>query len=109
MNENRMIDNFINIPFDAYSLDRYYVRNSILRCIQNSLGNFKDTLLDIGCGKMPYKDYILKNSAVTKYTGLDIETALVYDESVKPDFTWDGINMPFENESFETAFGTEVL
>lgn len=104
-----MSDNFIEVDFNCNNLDRYYVRSSIFKSINLQLPNFKGTLLDIGCGKMPYKDYILKNSAVTKYIGLDIETALVYDESVKPDFTWDGITMPFENESFETAFGTEVL
>jgi len=102
-------DNFINIPFTLDNLDRYYVRISILNALNNNLGKFKGNLLDIGCGKMPYKNYILQNSSVTKYTGLDIENSLEYDASVKPDFIWDGISMPFENASFESAFGTEVL
>lgn len=58
---------------------------------------------------MPYKNYILENSNVKKYIGLDIENALEYDAAVKPDFTWDGKTMPFESESFDCAFGTEVL
>lgn len=58
---------------------------------------------------MPYKKYILENSDVTNYTGIDIENSLVYDVSVKPDYTWDGIHMPFQNDEFDTAFGTEVL
>lgn len=102
-------DNFINIPFTRDNLDRYYVRKSILNAIENSLKHFTGDLLDIGCGKMPYKDFILKNSSADKYIGLDIENALQYDAAVKPDFTWDGIKMPFENSSFDTAFGTEVL
>lgn len=102
-------DNFMNIPFKIDSLDRFYIRSSILNAINSSLSNFKGTLLDIGCGKMPYKNYILQNSSTIKYIGLDIANALEYDASIKPDFTWDGITMPFGNEQFDTAFGTEVL
>jgi SAM-dependent methyltransferase len=75
----------------------------------DNLKIFKGDLLDIGCGKMPYKNYILQNSPVSKYVGLDIEGALEYDAFIKPDFTWDGIKMPFEDDSFETTFATEVL
>ncbi|MNQ64623.1 hypothetical protein D3C85_790540 [compost metagenome] len=102
-------DNFINIPFIDENLDKYYVRTSIFKAITGILPQFRDNLLDIGCGKMPYKKYILENSSVTKYIGLDIENALEYDTTIKPDFTWNGITMPFENNSFECAFGTEVL
>jgi SAM-dependent methyltransferase len=58
---------------------------------------------------MPYRDHILKNSEVTEYVGLDIETAIAYDVSVQPDFTWDGNVMPFEDNSFDCAYGTEFL
>lgn len=102
-------DNFLNVEFSKSNLDRYYIRNAILNALSNSMGTFKGTLLDIGCGKMPYKNYILQNSSVNKYIGLDIENAIEYDTSIKPDFTWDGITMPFEDEQFDTAFGTEVL
>ncbi|HEY5464295.1 MAG TPA: methyltransferase domain-containing protein [Hanamia sp.] len=102
-------DNFLKIPFNKQNLDLYIIRSGILKAINFFLPVFKGNLLDIGCGKMPYKNYILQNSGVTKYVGLDIENALEYDASVKPDFTWDGIKMPFEDGQFETAFGTEVL
>jgi SAM-dependent methyltransferase len=100
---------FVNIPFSIENLDRYYIRTSIFNAIKNNLLKFKGNLLDIGCGKMPYKNYILENSTVEKYIGLDIENALEYDAVVKPDFTWNGIIMPFEKDSFDCAFGTEVL
>ena len=102
-------DDFINIEYSKANLDKYYIRHSIINSLNNNLGKFNGNLLDIGCGKMPYKNYILRNSSVTKYIGLDIENALEYHASSKPDFTWDGITMPFENNHFETAFGTEVL
>ncbi|MBX2931829.1 MAG: methyltransferase domain-containing protein [Chitinophagaceae bacterium] len=103
------MDNFINIPFTSKNLDRYVVRNAILSALRESLPFLNGSLLDIGCGKMPYKNYILENSHVKKYVGLDIENALEYDKSVKSDFTWDGKVMPFEDLSFDCAFGTEVL
>jgi ubiquinone/menaquinone biosynthesis C-methylase UbiE len=104
-----MPDNFIEIPFTIENLDRYYVRASIKKAMESKLSLLTGSLLDIGCGKMPYKEFILKNSPVEKYTGLDIENAKIYDTNVKPDFTWDGIKMPFENNSFHTTFATEVL
>lgn len=100
---------FINIQLTLNNLDTYSIRTAILKALTENLQSFNGTLLDIGCGKMPYKNYILQNSEVTKYIGLDIETALVYDAVVKPDFTWSGITMPFDDNSFDTAFGTEVL
>lgn len=58
---------------------------------------------------MPYKNFILENSKVTAYTGIDIENALEYDKDVKPDCYWDGITIPFDDYYFNTALATEVL
>ncbi len=104
-----MSDLFINIKPDFHTLDRYSVRRAILIALTDNLQLMHGSLLDVGCGKMPYKNYILKNSKVTSYTGLDIDSALTYDTQVKPDYLWDGIQMPFEKESYECAFATEVL
>lgn len=103
------MEDFVNIKFTNQNLDRYYIRKKIFESLNSNLFLFSGTLLDIGCGKMPYKKYILENSKVKKYVGLDIENALEYDSSVKPDYTWNGEIMPFENNSFDCAFGTEVL
>lgn len=102
-------DGFVNIEFSKNNLDRFYIRSAILESLRQNIKKFGGLVLDIGCGKMPYKNFILQNSSVSKYVGLDIANALEYDEVVKPDFTWDGLKMPFENDLFETAFGTEVL
>jgi SAM-dependent methyltransferase len=104
-----MQDNFINIPFTVSNLDRYIIRKAILKALNSSIVAFNGKLLDIGCGKMPYRDYISSKSNIQEYAGLDIESALEYDELVRPDYTWDGINMPFEDNSFNCAIGTEVL
>lgn len=100
---------FIDLKLKIRNLDRFYIRQSIFRVLENSLSNLNGDLLDIGCGKMPYKDYILKHSDVNTYIGLDIENALEYDKAIKPDFIWNGLDMPFNDESFNCAIGTEVL
>jgi SAM-dependent methyltransferase len=104
-----MSDNFTNISLSTETLDIYYVRRSILKAIEKTMPEFNGELLDIGCGKMPYKDYILKNSTVHNYVGLDIEAAIIYDETIRPDLIWDGITMPCDTNSFDCALGTEVL
>lgn len=104
-----MSKDFINICFKTENLDRFYVRTSVFNALKETLPKFENNLLDIGCGKMPYKEYILESSRVDKYIGLDIEGALIYDPNIHPDFTWDGKKMPFKNDSFDCAFGTEVL
>lgn len=103
------MDQFINPILNSNNLDTYYIRTSIFGALKNVLPKFEGNLLDIGCGRMPYKNYILENSNVKSYIGLDIENALEYDANVKPDFTWDGTKMPFRDAHFACAFGTEVL
>ncbi|AUS04139.1 class I SAM-dependent methyltransferase [Pseudotamlana carrageenivorans] len=100
---------FINIKLNSKNLDRYFIRTSIFKSLKECSIHFKGDLLDIGCGKMPYKKFLLENSEIKQYIGLDIETALNYDIQVKPDYSWDGRIMPFGDESFDCAFGTEVL
>lgn len=90
-------------------MDLYLVRSSIFSFIQSQTNHLQGKLLDTGCGRMPYRSYILDHSSVTEYHGLDIETAINYSDEVKPDVTWDGKTMPFENNLFDCAFATEVL
>lgn len=104
-----MNDQFIKIPFRIDTLDRYFIRKAILRALKENFPSLTGALLDVGCGKMPYKSIILQNTTVTTYTGLDIENALVYDAAVRPDYTWDGVTMPLSDAAYDCALGTEVL
>lgn len=109
MKKKKNSDGFINVPFSIENLDRYFIRTSILKAITNSLSYFKGNLLDVGCGQMPYRDYVIQNSQITKYIGLDIDTAIEYNKDIKPDYIWDGKTIPFENCSYDTLIATEVL
>lgn len=104
-----MDDQFINIELNKDTLDRYTVRTAIFKALSESMPKFKGQMLDAGCGKMPYKEFLLQNSNIKSYTGLDIEGALVYDNDIKPDLLWDGKTMPIADASFDTVMATEVL
>ena len=102
-------DNFTDIPQTWDNISMYVMRTCIRKAVQACAPKFSGHLLDVGCGQMPYKKFLLDNKYISQYTGLDIETALVYDKEVKPDFTWNGIHMPFGDNHFDTLMATEVL
>lgn len=102
-------DGFIDIPFVRGNLDRYLVRTSIFNALQKVSPLLNGNLLDVGCGKMPYRKFLLDHSPVKDYTGLDLETSLVYEAGIKPDVTWNGIQIPLQDEAYDSAMATEVL
>jgi SAM-dependent methyltransferase len=102
------MDKTIDIPLTIKSLDTYAHKKAIVSALQESLPLFSGRLLDYGCGRMPYKEYILENSGVTEYIGLDIENALNYGD-VKPDVTWNGKTIPLPDASFDVVVATEVF
>lgn len=104
-----MKDSFIDIKLSISNLDKYYIRYTIFKALKENLTCFKGNLLDVGCGKKPYYKYILDNSEVDRYTGLDIEGAKEYDKNITPDFVWDGRKMPFDDVTFNCTMATEVL
>jgi SAM-dependent methyltransferase len=100
---------FVNPKLKLENIDRYAIRKSIFDAINGNLDFFCGDLLDVGCGKMPYKSFLKENSRIDSYTGIDIETAIVYDAHVKPDLYWDGQNLPLPDASHQTVLLTEVL
>jgi ubiquinone/menaquinone biosynthesis C-methylase UbiE len=102
-------DNFTSIPQTWDNIDMYVIRTCIWNAIQKCAPHFAGHLLDVGCGRKPYRQFLLDNKYISAYTGLDIASAIVYENGVKPDFTWDGNIMPFEDNSFDTLMATEVL
>lgn len=69
---------------------------------------FTGRLLDLGCGKMPYKEIIKAHSEIDVYTGVDIKNE-IYQDKLQPDYFWDGKTLPFDSESFDCAIMIEVL
>lgn len=103
-------DGFINISKGVRNIDHFVPRTSIKKAIDSNLTRFSGSLLDVGCGKMPYRNYICSNSAVSNYTGVDIQTGhSAYHDDILPDIFWDGVTLPVANDSYDTIICTEVL
>lgn len=99
-------DKYLNINFRPKDLDRYFVRTKILQALTGALSRMEGTLLDIGCGYMPYKPLLLSpQSSVEKYIGLD----LIDNKYAIPDLVWDGQTIPLEEASVDCAIATEVF
>lgn len=103
------LDGFTNIPLTSENLDIYQIRNSILKAIKEASPFLSGKLLDVGCGRMPYKKYLFDHTRIESYTGLDIENALFYGLDIRPDITWDGKVIPMNDACYDCVMATEVL
>ncbi|MFZ1689156.1 MAG: methyltransferase domain-containing protein [Flavobacteriales bacterium] len=89
--------------------DLYPVRSSILKALNLVKPRLQGSLLDIGCGVMPYRELLLaKPSSITRYIGMDLGSHGIY-KKVPPDIEWDGRTAPLEDASVENAMAIEVL
>jgi len=99
---------FINPALSENNMDLYLVRSSIYNTLKGFISRCKGILLDIGCGEMPYKQFVLENSNITQYIGMDIENPK-YQKDTKPDIFWDGHKIPLDDNSVDCAIATEVF
>jgi SAM-dependent methyltransferase len=104
-------DPYLNLPLTADTQDLYLVRTSIRQALRSQLPNFRGTFLDIGCGIQPYRSLITAAPArVEKYVGMDLQGNAVEGYlKVRPDVFWDGLHMPLDTASVDSAMATEVL
>jgi len=97
---------FLNPICRSNTLDLYVVRRSILKALSGELDKIYGTVLDIGCGYMPYRPLVLQPpSRADKYLGLDLKENIYQ----KPDLEWDGATIPLADKSVESALATEVF
>jgi len=88
------------------TLDNFIARRAILEALWSQLENISGVVLDIGCGRMPYKPLLLAPpSRAERYIGLD----LVDNNYEKPDLEWDGVTIPLGDASVDCAVATEVF
>lgn len=83
----------------------YLIRKRLLNCIAGLAPRLKGKLLDFGCGSKPY--HSLFN--VDEYIGIDYENPGHPHANEKIDVFYDGKELPFENESFDSIFSSEVF
>jgi glycosyltransferase involved in cell wall biosynthesis len=101
-------DPFLNPQLTIENMDKYLVRINILNALKAVLPGLSGTLIDLGCGEMPYKHFILSNSKVDKYIGLDIENP-IYQKNNQPDMFWDGKIIPMNKNSVDILMATELF
>ncbi|SHO65391.1 methyltransferase domain-containing protein [Algoriphagus zhangzhouensis] len=103
-----MIDfNPSQITFE--NVDRFFIKKSIFQFISEKSNSFSGNLIDVGCGQMPYREFITQNSLIETYTGIDLIGGNEYHSEISPDLLWDGITFPIQDESYNSALATEVL
>ena len=86
----------------------YSAKMAILESVRTAVTEFHGTVLDVGCGVMPYRPLIEGVPAVEKYIGMDLCASELYGH-VEPDITWDGQIIPLEDETVDCVIATEFL
>lgn len=69
-------------------------------------------IVDLGCGTGRYADFFLKNYKLVEYIGVDIDESPESKQRTRSDFkflSYDGIHLPFEDESIDVIFMNQVL
>lgn len=102
-----MID-YSQLKLTKENQDTYFHLKLKVEIISDETKSFTGKLLDLGCGKMPYKKIINKNVLIKEYVGVDIKND-IYQKDIEPDFYWDGLSLPFQENSFDCAIIIEVL
>ena len=101
-------DEFLN-PKSTHKLDGYLSRRAVLEALREQLPNFCGTLLDVGCGQMPYRPILLAPpSRVTKYIGMDLHEGS-WSQLGPFDLEWDGHHIPLDDGAVDCAILVEVL
>lgn len=92
-----IISIFIN-PF-------YFLRRNLHLGIKHFAPKLTGKLLDFGCGRKPFRNLF----SVTEYVGLDIEQSGHDHSNSEIDVFYDGKHIPFETETFDSLFCSEVF
>jgi len=106
--ENQIDKEFISIPLRPKTMPFYTARKAILESVRVATALFHGTVLDVGCGFMPYKNLVQSNPKVEKYIGMDWQQSEYY-KHIEPDLNWNGEKIPLADESVDCAMATEFL
>lgn len=106
--EKQIEEQFLKIPLSCATMLFYTVRTAILDSVTEAANSFNGTVLDVGCGFMPYRQIVTSNRKVEKYIGMDLANSRVYEQA-QPDLTWNGTQIPMEDQSVDCVMATEFL
>ena len=83
----------------------YFIRRPLFLNIRMLAPQLSGRLLDFGCGRKPYENLF----KVKEYIGVDMEDTGHGHKNSKIDVYYDGKNIPFPDESFDSVFCSEVF
>lgn len=83
----------------------YFIRKGLFTKIYQYKDALHGRLLDFGCGSKPYRSMI----TVDEYIGLDYENVGHPHENEQIDVFYDGKNIPFPDNHFDSALTSEVF
>jgi SAM-dependent methyltransferase len=102
------LEPWLNPKCRMNSLDLCVARRHILRAVREQAPRFHGTLLDIGCGFMPYRSIVFSRpSKATRYIGMDLPVNRFLQENV--DLVWDGTTIPLPDNSVDCSMATEFF
>jgi len=94
--------NFVSLFINPF----YIIRYELVTAIRKEASLLNGKLIDLGCGSKPYKELFVN---VDEYIGIDIENEGHSHTDEDIDVFYDGKKLPFSNETFNSAFCSEVL
>jgi SAM-dependent methyltransferase len=106
--DNKFIDKYFINPVPEIGLDTYLIRLSLINAVKDLGIKIGGDVLDLGCGIMPYKEYLLNNKNVISYKGMDLKDSQ-YHNAIQPDIYWDGVQIPLPDKSQDWVIITEFL
>ena len=83
----------------------YFSRKGLYNGIKEYSVNLKGKLLDFGCGSKPYRNLF----ACDEYVGVDLESSGHNHEKEDIDFYYNGKSLPFDDNTFDSIFTSEVF
>lgn len=93
-------------PLSIFINPFYLIRRGLIGKVRQYAHVLEGEVLDFGCGRKPYREFFLRAS---KYVGLDVEDRGHSHEGEQIDVMYDGVTIPFEKDSFDGVFSSEVL
>ena len=82
----------------------YFANTQLTKNIETVAKYVKNNVLDIGCGRKPYESLF----KYVTYTGLEVDTPMMRESSLA-DVFYNGKNLPFDNEVFDSVVCNQVL
>ena len=102
------VSDFLSMRPRPHNMPFYAAKTAILESVKLETSKFYGTVLDVGCGVMPYRSLIESVEAVDSYQGMDLAGSALYGH-VEPDIEWDGKQIPLPDDDVDCVIATEFL